>query len=189
MWQSVEAWLKRASQSSQAELWLAICAFFNSFVSPIPAETLLIPLCLARRERSWRYAGVATIAAVLGGLVGYVIGAAAFTTIGAPIIEFYGATQAFEAAKVSFNDAGAQWILLATITPLPYKVVTLTSGAANMNLLLFLTSSITGRFIGYYLVAALVWRFGDAVRRGLKSPIFRVATLLILAVCGYLLLF
>lgn len=162
--------------------------FSEQFISPIPAETLLIPLCLARPERCWRYAGIATGAAVLGGLVGYAIGAAALASIGAPIIAFYGADEAFGTATERFNEAGLQWILLATITPMPYKVVTITSGVSGMSLPLFLTASILGRFIGYFLIALIVRQFGAAALRSLKTPAARLAALLALLICGYLLI-
>jgi len=181
--------LERAAQSKWAEYWLGTCAFFNSFILPIPAETLLIPLCLANPHRCWRYACIATIMAVLGGLAGYAIGAMAFAKIGSPIIEFYGVTEAFDQAKDQFNEAGTQWILLATISPLPYKVVTMTSGVTGMNLLVFLAASIIGRSIGYFLTAALLLKYGELVLRASRSPTIRLGALLVLFVTGYFLVF
>jgi len=120
--------------------------------------------------------------------MGYAIGAAAYSSIGAPIVEFYDAETAFTQAKEQFNAAGVQWILLATITPLPYKVVTITSGAAGLHWGLFLVASVIGRAIGYYLLAALLWRFRDEALGILKSPVAQFAALLTLALGAYVLL-
>lgn len=180
--------LERAAHSRWAELWLILCAFFNSFLVPLPAELLLFPLCIARPERSWRYASIATVASVFGGLAGYAIGAFAFTTLGSSIVAFYGSAEEFSALQTQFNSAGMEWILLATITPLPYKLVTITSGVSGLSLGIFIAASILGRFAGYFLLAAACWKFGERAQFLLSSSAIKVVALGILLLGSYYLL-
>lgn len=180
--------LARAADSRWSELWLALCAFFNSFIVPLPAETLLVPLCLARPERSWRFAAIATVFSVLGGIAGYLIGALAFSTLGAEIVDFYGSAEEFNDLTSRFNAAGLEWILLATISPLPYKLVTISSGVAGMSFGLFVGASVIGRVLGYFALAGLCWRFGGSAVAAMQSRPTRAAALVALFVGAYCLL-
>lgn len=186
---TLSARLGRAADSRWAEVWLSLCAFFNSFLIPLPAETLLLPLCIARPNRSWRYASIATISSVLGGFAGYAIGALAFTTVGSNIVAYYGSTEEFNNLTTQFNSAGMEWILLATITPLPYKLVTVTSGVSGMSLYVFLAASLLGRFVGYFSLAAICWRFGEQAKAVMASSAIRSVALAILILVGYFLIF
>lgn len=180
--------LERAADSRWAELWLSLCAFLNSFLIPLPAETLMVPLCIARPSRSWRYASIATISSVFGGLTGYAIGVFAFSTVGSRIVAMYGSTEEFNSLAMQFNDSGMEWILLATITPLPYKLVTVTSGVAGLNLATFIAASLLGRFVGYFLLAAVCWRFGERAKIMMESSAAKAITVVILLLVGYFLL-
>lgn len=180
--------LERAADSRWAELWLSSCAFFNSILIPLPAETLLLPLCIARPERSWRYAGIATISSVFGGLAGYAIGALAFKTVGSNIVAIYGTTEEFTNLAAQFNHAGMEWILLATITPLPYKLVTVTSGVSGLSLGVFFAASLLGRFVGYFSLAAICWKFGERAKTMMASSVIKTLTLGILLLVGYFLM-
>ena len=159
------AWLEQLARARASSGWLSVTAYFNSFLLPTPAEVLLIPLCVARPRKSWWYATVATVASVAGGLTGYAIGAFLFAAIGSHIVDFYGTRAEFNTLVSQFNRAGPEWILLATISPLPYKLVTVTSGVSQLNLTVFVLASLLGRVVGYFFVAAICWRFGDQARR------------------------
>jgi membrane protein YqaA with SNARE-associated domain len=181
--------MARAADSQWAEVWLSLCAFFNSFLIPLPAETLLLPLCIARPERSWRYASIATFSSVCGGLAGYMIGALAFTAIGSSIVAFYGTAEEFDTLRTQFNSAGTEWILLATISPMPYKLVTITSGVSGLSLGVFLAASLLGRFLGYFALAAVCWKFGEQAKSMLASSTMKSVTFGIFLVVGYYLVF
>ena len=146
-------------------LWALACvAFIESSFFPIPPDALLIPMILANPRKAWFYAGVATLASVMGGLLGYGIGAFAFDQIGQPIMTALGKNQAALEYSERFNAIGFWTILTAGITPLPFKVITIMSGATAMPIGLFLTTAFIARGIRFFVVAALLWLFGDRIR-------------------------
>ena len=146
-------------------LWaLTIIAFVESSFFPIPPDALLIPMIIANPRKAWLYAAVAMLASVLGGLLGYAIGALAFEQIGKPVLTALGKTQALAAYSEKFNAVGFWTVLTAGITPLPFKVVTIMSGATAMPIILFLTTAVIARGIRFFAVAALLWFFGGRIR-------------------------
>ncbi len=146
-------------------LWvLALVAFVESSVFPIPPDVLMIPMILARPSRAWLIAGVAMLASVLGGLLGYAIGALAFEQIGQPILQSLGKAHAMEEFSARFNDMGFWAVLMAGITPFPYKVITIMSGWTGMPLATFVATSILARGFRFFIVAGLLWRFGAPIR-------------------------
>ncbi|HUF54985.1 MAG TPA: YqaA family protein [Thermohalobaculum sp.] len=146
-------------------LWvLALVSFIESSVFPIPPDVLLIPMVLAAREKAWLIAGVCTLASVLGGMAGYALGYFAFEEIGRPILEFYGKAGRFEEFRLWYNDWGDWAVFFAGVTPFPYKVITILSGVTGLDLGVFTLSSIAARALRFFLVAALLWRFGPPVR-------------------------
>lgn len=146
-------------------LWvLAFVSFIESSVFPIPPDVLMIPMILAAPRRAWLIAGVALIFSVLGGLLGYLIGAIAFETIGQPILAALGKTDAMQAFNTRFNDFGFWAVLTAGITPFPFKVITIMSGVSGLPLSTFIVTSIVARGLRFFLVAALLWKFGIPVR-------------------------
>ena len=146
-------------------LWaLTIIAFVESSFFPIPPDALLIPMIIANPRKAWLYAAVAMLASVLGGLLGYAIGALAFEQIGKPVLTALGKTQALVAYSEKFNAVGFWTVLTAGITPLPFKVVTIMSGATAMPIILFLTTAVIARGIRFFAVAALLWFFGVRIR-------------------------
>ena len=146
-------------------LWaLTIIAFVESSFFPIPPDALLIPMIIANPRKAWLYAAVAMLASVLGGLLGYAIGALAFEQIGKPVLTALGKTQALVAYSEKFNAVGFWTVLTAGITPLPFKVVTIMSGATAMPITLFLTTAVIARGIRFFAVAALLWFFGVRIR-------------------------
>jgi len=146
-------------------LWiLAFVAFVESSVFPIPPDVLIIPMILARPEQAWLIALVALVASVAGGIFGYVIGAFAFDQIGAPMLQAMGKGAAMEAFNTRFNDFGFWPVLIAGITPFPYKVITIMSGWTGLPLGTFIVTSIIARGVRFFLIAALLYKFGAPVR-------------------------
>ncbi|MDQ7069336.1 MAG: YqaA family protein [Rhodobacterales bacterium] len=146
-------------------LWaLAVIAFVESSVFPFPPDILMIPMILARPNRAWLIATVALVASVLGGLLGYAIGAFAFETIGQPILESLGKADAAAAFNTKFNDFGFWAVLTAGVTPFPYKVITIMSGWTGMPLATFMVTSVLARGLRFFIVAALLWKFGAPIR-------------------------
>jgi membrane protein YqaA with SNARE-associated domain len=146
-------------------LWaLAVVAFVESSVFPIPPDVLMIPMILARPSRAFLIAAVATAASVLGGLLGYYIGYGLFESVARPILDFYGAGADFDAFAARYNDYGAWAVLTAGVTPFPFKVITIASGATQLNLGVFIVAALIARALRFFLVAALLWKFGQPVR-------------------------
>ncbi len=146
-------------------LWvLAVVSFVESSVFPIPPDVLMIPMILARPSRAWLIALVALASSVLGGLLGYAIGALAYEQLGQPILEALGKGGAMEAFNDRFNDFGFWAVLTAGITPFPYKVITIMSGWTGMPLATFIATSILARGLRFFIVAGLLWKFGTPIR-------------------------
>ena len=146
-------------------LWaLAIIAFVESSFFPIPPDVLMIPMIIAAPTRAFRIAAVATVASVLGGLFGYAIGALLFETVGQPILDFYGKADAFDSFATRYNDWGAWAVLIAGVTPFPFKVITIASGTTGLSLPVFILSAILARALRFLVVAALLWKFGPPIR-------------------------
>ncbi len=125
---------------------------------------MLIPMVLAKREGAWRYALICTITSVLGGILGYYIGAALLETLARPILEFYGYWHKFEDFQGAFNEWGLLIVFIFGLTPFPYKVITIASGATGLNLPIFIVSSIVARGIRFFIVAALLYFFGPPIK-------------------------
>jgi len=157
-------WTMGLAAHRHAMLALAAIAFVESSVFPIPPDVLVIPMVLAARERAWRIAAVATVASVLGGLLGYGIGALLFETVGRPVLDLYGYMDKFVEFQRLFAEWGA-WIVAGFgFTPFPYKVITITSGVVNLDPAVFMIASVISRAARFFLVAALLWWFGPPIR-------------------------
>lgn len=170
---------------SRYALWaLAFVAFLESSLFPIPPDILMIPMILARPSRAFLIAGVALSASVLGGLLGYYIGAVLFETLGQPLLEFYGKLDAATEFNQRFNDWGAWAVLIAGITPFPFKVITVMSGWSGLNLGIFLVSSIVARGLRFFIVAALLWKFGAPIRDFIERRLGLMFTLFVLLLFG-----
>ena len=146
-------------------LWImGAVSFAESSFFPVPPDVMLIPMSLARPQRAWVYAAVCTITSVLGGLLGYAIGALLFDSVGHWLIQVYGLGDKVDAFRASYAEWGAVIILLKGLTPIPYKLVTITSGFAGYNLILFTVCSIVARGGRFFIVAILLNRYGDWIR-------------------------
>jgi membrane protein YqaA with SNARE-associated domain len=166
-------------------MWaLALVAFVESSVFPIPPDVLMIPMILARPRRAWAIAGVALAASVLGGLLGYAIGAFAYEGIGQPILEAMGKGHAMEEFNARFNDFGFWAVLTAGVTPFPYKVITIMSGWTGMPLLTFVATSILARALRFFVLAGLLRTFGEPVRDFIESRLNLVFTVFVVLLVG-----
>ena len=146
-------------------LWaLAVVSFAESSFFPIPPDVLMIPMIIARPNRAFLIAGVATLASVIGGLFGYLIGWGFFETIGQPVLDFYGKAGAMDAFSARFNEYGAWAVLIAGVTPFPFKVITIMSGLTNLSLPVFILSAIIARALRFFVVATLLYFFGAPIR-------------------------
>ena len=157
-------WTIALARHPHALLALAAVSFVESSVFPIPPDVLMIPMILAAPHRAFLIAGVATATSVAGGLFGYWIGAVAFEALGRPMLDFYGKTENFAAFADSYNAWGAWAVLIAGVTPFPYKVITILSGTTGLSLPVFLVASVIARGLRFFLVAALLWRYGAPIR-------------------------
>ena len=170
-------------------LWaLAVVAFIESSVFPIPPDVLMIPMIIARPNRAFLIAGIALVASVLGGMLGYAIGAFAFESIGQPILQSLGKADSMAEFNTRFNDLGFWAVLVAGITPFPYKVITIMSGWTGMPLATFVITSIIARGLRFFVVAALLWKFGTPIRDFIERRLGLVFTVFcVLLIGGFLL--
>ena len=158
-------WTLEKAGHRHAERWLGAVSFMESSFFPIPPDIMLIPMCLAKPERAFRYAFVCTIASVIGALLGYAIGYFLFETVGQAILNFYGLSERFESFATQFNEQGWIIVLLAGFTPLPFKVITIAAGATAMPLYILVAAAVIARSARFFLVAALLWKFGEPMKR------------------------
>lgn len=160
-----------------AAWWLALVAFVESSVFPIPPDVLLIPMVLANRRRAWFYAGLATAASVLGGFLGYAIGSVFFETIGQWIIHTYHLEAEAERYAALFRANAIQIMMIKGLVPIiPYKLITITAGLAHMDLLTFGVTSLAVRALRFFLVAGLLWKFGEPMRDFIEKRLALVTT-------------
>ncbi len=164
MLRNLYAWTMRLAEGPRALLALIVVSFAESSFFPLPPDTLLIPMVLAQRERAWRLALWCTAASVAGGVVGYAIGALLYDSLGKWIINLYGYGDRIETFRESYAAWGAWIILLKGLTPIPYKLVTIASGFAGYNFALFVVLSIVTRGLRFFLVAGLLYIYGEPIR-------------------------
>lgn len=158
-------------------LWvLAVVAFTESSFFPIPPDVMLIPMVLANPRKAWLFAGVCTVASVAGGFFGYAIGYFFFETAGKWVIEAYGLQAAFENFQQLFNEWGLWATVIGGLTPVPYKLVTIASGAAHFDLLTFGLASLATRGGRFFVVAALLYFIGDPIRLFVEKHLTLVTT-------------
>ena len=184
MLQRLYTWVMRLAASRHATLALFCIAFAESSFFPIPPDILLIPMMLARPREAWRLAAYCTLASVAGGLLGYAIGYYGFDLIGRPILEFYHAMGRYDALKAGFDRWGVWIIIIKGMTPIPYKLVTIASGVAHFDLVAFVGASIISRSLRFFLLAALLWWFGPAVRDFIEIRLMLVTSLFAAALIG-----
>ena len=174
-----------ALAASRHAMWaMAAMSFAESSFFPIPPDILLIPMILAQPRRAWLIAAVCTVSSVLGGFIGYAIGYFLFDAVGWPVLEFYHAMDKYEALRAAFAHWGAWIIILKGLTPIPFKLVTIASGVAQFDLLVFAFASLVSRSLRFFLLAALLWWFGDAVREFIERRLILVTSAFAAALVG-----
>jgi membrane protein YqaA with SNARE-associated domain len=163
---------------------LGVVSFAESSFFPIPPDVMLLPMVLARPDRAWTIALVCTVTSVLGGVLGYAIGYYLFETIGMAVIRFYGYEAAFETFRHAYAEWGLWIILIKGMTPIPYKLVTIASGAAAFDFWVFLAASIVTRGARFYLVSGLLKYFGPPIRDFVERRLTLVTTVFVVGLVG-----
>ncbi|MGB6969804.1 MAG: YqaA family protein [Methyloceanibacter sp.] len=163
---------------------LAAVSFAESSFFPVPPDVILVPMALANPAKARLYALVCTIASVLGGLVGYAIGALLYDTLGHWLISAYGYGEGIDAFREAYAKWGAWIILIKGMTPIPYKIVTIASGFAGYNLFYFVLLSIITRGARFYLEAELLRIYGEPIREFIERRLTLVTTGFLAAIVG-----
>ncbi|MCJ9751108.1 DedA family protein [Neorhizobium sp. BETTINA12A] len=191
MLRSLYNWTMALSARKSAAVWLAVIAFVESSVFLVPADVLFLPMALARPERAWRYALIATVFSVLGGIAGWGIGYFAFDALAEPILQFWGKLDTFNELKAGITyEAVVLMLVTSGFAHLPpIKVVTILSGVAHINLGLFVVSAIVTRGARFFLLAWLLRRYGEDIRHFIEKRLgliaMAVAAVLIVAYVAY----
>jgi membrane protein YqaA with SNARE-associated domain len=170
-------WAMDAAHKPHAMWSMGAISFAESSFFPVPPDVMLIPMALARPERAYAMALWCTVTSVAGGLVGYAIGALLYDSVGLWLIELYGYADKIDAFREAYAQWGAWIILLKGLTPIPYKVVTITSGFADYNLGLFLVFSIIARGTRFFVLAFLLHRYGERARYMIEKRLALFTTL------------
>ncbi len=175
----------RLAASRNAPVWLAAVAFAESSFFPVPPDALLIPMALARPDRALRYALIATVASVVGGMLGYLIGYALFDQVARPLLALYHYEAAYAAFQARFAQVGLWIILIKGLLPIPYKIITIASGAAQFDFATFVAASAVTRGARFFLWALLLKYFGEQARGFIERRLpWLLAATAVLAVFG-----
>jgi len=172
------------SANKNAIYYLFAVAFIESSFFPIPPDIMLIPMILAAKDKAWRYAGIATIASVLGGYFGYAIGMFFFEIIARPLIDFYHMMPQFEEFKHYYTEYGSWIVFGAGITPFPYKIITIASGAVHLDLAVFTVASVLARGLRFYIIAALLYKFGTPMKSFIEKHLGFLSILFFILLIG-----
>ena len=181
-------WVLDLSARPRATLWLMAVAFTESIFFPIPQDIMLIPMMLANRAKAYYYAFMCTIASVLGGVAGYFIGLYLYNELAVPILEIYGYMDKMEWFKTQYQAQGFWVVFAGGFTPVPYKVITITSGAMEMGLLVFIAAAVLSRVMRFFGLAILISFFGEPILKFIDKY-FAILTILffVLLVGGFFL--
>ncbi|MGR3250588.1 MAG: YqaA family protein [Paracoccus sp. (in: a-proteobacteria)] len=177
-------WTMGLAAHRHASASLFTISFIESSVFPIPPDVLMIPMVLAQRAKAWVIAAVATLGSVLGALLGYWIGAVLMDTVGQWILTVYGKEAAYDQLAARFAEYGGWAVLVAALTPFPFKVITIFSGAVGLSLPLFIATSILGRAGRFFVVAGLLWKFGPPIRDFIERRLGLVFTIFMACLIG-----
>ena len=184
MFKKLYAWMIALAESRHAPWALALVSFAESSFFPIPPDVMLIPMAVAQPKKAWFFAGVCTVASVLGGILGYYIGAALYDSVGLWLIDFYGGAAKVEALREAYQKWGAALILIKGVTPIPYKFVTIVSGFLGYSFPLFVLLSIITRGARFFIVAGLLNKFGEPIKAWLEQNFGLFLALLAIALIG-----
>lgn len=177
-------WTLSLAAGPRAPVALGTVSFVESSVFPIPPDLLLIPMVIAKREKAWAFALLCTVTSVLGGALGYFIGSFLFVQIAEPILSFYGYLDKFESFSEIFNEWGWWFVFIAGLTPFPYKVITIASGATGLSLPVFLMASVVSRGIRFFVVSALLYFFGPPIKDFIEKRLGLMFALFVVLLVG-----
>ena len=182
-------WLLALAGTKKATPALAGVSFIESSFFPIPPDVLLIPMVLAKKHRWVFFAFICTVASVLGAFLGYAIGAFLYDTVAEPILSFYGKAEKFDQVAGWYNEYGGWGVFFAAVTPFPYKVLTIFSGATGLDLITFAVVSVIGRGLRFFLVAGLVRAFGPPIQAFIEKRLGLALTVgMVLLIGGFALI-
>ena len=184
MLRGIYDWTMRMAASARAPWALAGVSFAESSFFPIPPDIMLIPMVLSQPQKAWWYATIATVASVIGGLLGYAIGYYLYDAIGEPILKFYGREHALDAFQTFVQEYGVTAVIVKGMTPIPYKVVTIAAGVGKMDIFAFVGASIIARAMRFYLVAGLLYFFGEPIRSFIEGRLALVTTAFLVLLIG-----
>jgi len=177
-------WCIAAADKPYALWILTAISFAESSFFPVPPDIMLVPMSLAKPRRAWMYAGLCTIASVAGGILGYAIGAYLYDSVGQWLIRLYGYGDKVEAFRAAYDQWGAIIILAKGLTPIPYKLVTITSGFAGYNIWLFVLFSLITRGARFFIEAVVLNRFGEPIRAEIEKRLGLWVTLFAVMLIG-----
>lgn len=184
MMKSLYDWAMARVNRPDGPRWLAFLAFAEASFFPIPPDVLMMPMILANRQRAWYLATVTTLGAIAGAMLGYVIGAFLYDAVAAPLINLYGYGPAFDTFAAHYADYGVLIVLVFGLTVLPFKVVTIASGLAGMNPFLFLLLCFPARAPRFFIVAGLLYWFGEPIRAFIDKRLALVTTIFFVGLVG-----
>ena len=177
-------WVMSLAGHRHAKWALSAVSFAESSFFPIPPDPLYLAMALKERQNTWNLALLCTLTSVIGGYVGYAIGYGLYETLGKSIIEFYGAGESFHKVQDQFNEWGFWIIALKGLTPIPFKVVTIASGVAKLDLWTFTAASLVARGFRFLYVAALLWFFGPKIKDYIEENLTFVTVVGLIALIG-----
>lgn len=183
MFKTLYHWIIAQSQSPRAPYLLGAIAFAESSFFPLPPDILLAPMSLAKPRKAWTYALICTLASVCGGVLGYAIGALLYESVALPVLQFYHLADKIEPLRICYDKWGWAVILLKGLTPIPFKIVTIGSGILGYSFTMFLAMSLITRGARFFVLAAILHRYGEALKAALEKH-FALVTLAILASIG-----
>lgn len=174
----------RLSAHNKAMFFLFLVSFAESSFFPIPPDVMIIPMVLATPNKAWRIAGLATVASVLGGYFGYIIGAGFFDLIAKPILEMYNALEQFQEFEDYYHKFGAWIVFAAGLTPFPYKIITIASGAVHLDLMVFTVASVLARGMRFFFVAWLLKKYGEPMKIFIEKNLGWLSVLFLILLIG-----
>ena len=181
-------WVLSLSTRKNSYYSISLLSFSESFFFPIPPDILLIPMIIAKKAKAWMYAFICTFSSVLGGIAGYAIGYFFYNSIGVLIIDAYHLSDSFNVFEGYYNEYGILIVLGAGFTPFPFKFITIASGVFNLNIFLFIITSIIARGLRFYLLAGLLFVFGEKIKVLIDKYFNMLAILFFILLIGSMLL-
>lgn len=177
-------WTISLAESPRATVALGAISFAESSFFPVPPDVMLVPMSLAKPKKALFYALICTLTSVAGGILGYAIGALLYDTLGKWIVELYGMTDKLEHFREMYRQYGAWIILIKGLTPIPYKLVTIASGLAGYDFLMFVALSFVTRGLRFYMLAGILNYFGEPIRKFIEANLGLMALIVVGAVVG-----